>query len=247
MAPRCDGRRRLRWQVLAWALAGTALVWSTSAVAAPGPSPPGPPADRPAKTQAPDPLATTYLRLGAALYAQGQKEEAIELLETAAELAPESALAHAALGDAYAGLGTEAGFILAAVHYREALRLNPEMDEARIGLARASYRTGRVDEAIRNLQALLVKGQVVRPEYADELATYYLLDGRASEGIAALEKTLAREPAASPVRVVLAILYRHAGDEGRAAEALREAIRREPAGSPLRSYAEGLLARRSVR
>ncbi len=245
MAPRCDGRRGLRWQVLAWALAGTALVWSTRAVAAPAPSPPGSPADRPAKTQALDPLTAAYLRLGAALYAQGQKEEAIELLGAAAELAPESALARAALGDAYAGLETEAGFILAAVQYREALRLDPALDDARLGLARSSYRSGRVDQGIQNLEALLVKGGRIRPEYAGELASYYLLDGRASEGIAALEKALARDPAANPVRVVLAVLYRHAGDEARAAAALRETIGREPAGSPLRSYAEGLLARRA--
>ena len=72
---------------------------------------------------------------------------------------------------------------------------------------------------------------------------YYLLDGRARQGIAALEKALAQDPAANPVRVVLAALYRHAGDGPRAAVLLRDAIGREPAGSELRRYAENLLAK----
>lgn len=212
---------------------------AAAAEAAPAAAPPPPPETR----RAADELARTSLKLAGALSAQGRMEEAVEILGAAVEAAPESGVVHAALGDAYAGLGTEAALILAAIRYREALRLDPALDTARLGLARASYRAGRVDEGIRHLEALLAKGGTARAEYAGELAMYYLLDGRARQGIAALEKALAQDPAANPVRVVLAVLHRQVGEGARAAALLREAIGREPAGSDLRTYAEGLLAK----
>jgi tetratricopeptide (TPR) repeat protein len=83
--------------------------------------------------------------LGAILYQQGRHDEAIAQLDRALELVPNQPIYQATLGWAYSALGLLPD---AEVHWKEALRLNPQLVDVRNNLGVALYLQGKLDEAI---------------------------------------------------------------------------------------------------
>ena len=92
-------------------------------------------------------LAEAHYRLGQALAARGQLDEAISHYRKALELRPNFVEAHDHLAQALAALGRPAEAI---AHYERALELRPESAEAHRNLGSALAACGRSDEALRH-------------------------------------------------------------------------------------------------
>ncbi len=126
--------------------------------------------------------ASAYAGLGAAYDLKGSFltlpdliDKAIEALQRAIELNPKLGNGHAWLGSALSEAGRSDE---AVASYREALRLEPDDDRARAGLARVYWmRLGRVDEAITEFEHAVDLNPEAGYSYL-QLAQLYALRGR---------------------------------------------------------------------
>jgi tetratricopeptide (TPR) repeat protein len=79
------------------------------------------------------------------MHQRGQHDEAIALLDRALELVPNHPIYHATLGWAYSALGLLPD---AEIHWKEAVRLNPDLADVRNNLGVVLYLQGKLDEAV---------------------------------------------------------------------------------------------------
>lgn len=121
---------------------------------------------------------------------QRQADVAEADLRRAVELAPQNAVAHAALAAVLVRLGHTREAIY---HYERALAIDPTRAEARLGLARALADDSAVDEAVGQLEALLT----AEPEHPDGLAErgrLALRRGQADAAVSFLDRAVAAAP-----------------------------------------------------
>jgi TPR repeat protein len=129
-----------------------------------------------------------------------------------------------ALGRAAMGRGDAAG---AATSFREALRLEPDLIEAREGLGLALYEMGDLDGAVEELRALLRQHpDAVRARYV--LATALMAKQDWSSARTELEEVLRRQPDLDPALYSLGLSRYALGDSDGAIEAYRRVLARTP-------------------
>jgi len=112
--------------------------------------------------------------------------------------------------------------------YTEMVRVAPVSAAARGNLAHAHYNLGRLDEAIREMEAAssLVPGN---PDIAFELGSYYFKAGRFGEAAAAFEKAVRGRPGKDEAWNLLGISYAETGRTEAALEAFTRAFEINPA------------------
>ena len=177
-----------------------------------------------------------------------------EMLRRALELDPEFALAHAALGECYAGraLGWYAGIEAAdqaLPHARRALELEPDLLEGHLVLAMVHRLKGEPEKLLPAIERILA----MDPDHIEALewtGWSYMAMGRPERALKLLERAIERRPnffmAHSWLENCLEML-------GREADALREArqlkevlleeLRRHPDNVHVRSLLAGNLMR----
>lgn len=108
-------------------------------------------------------LQTGIMGLGQraeALYRAGRADEGQKLIEELVARYPESSKARAGLGRIHLFRGLP---VIAESHLREALRMEPELDDARYYLAMSLVEQKRYGEAVTEYQQVVAK----QPDYAD--------------------------------------------------------------------------------
>ncbi|RMH18085.1 MAG: tetratricopeptide repeat protein, partial [Acidobacteria bacterium] len=175
--------------------------------------------------------AAAWLRLGEAHLALGDARAARRAFERARRDAP--AAAHFGLGRAAARLGDHAA---AAEHFEQALRHQPAASQVRVPLAMAYRRTGRAEEARRQLAqrgerrvgfddplvaglAAGARGGALYKFRGDQA----VLDGRLHDAVADYRRAVAADPTSFFYRKSLALTLNRLGDARAAAAELEAA------------------------
>jgi len=160
-------------------------------------------------------LAKTYAE-------SGDLDKAQEVLGKLVAAYPNSAGAHLNMGTVQAQKRSQAGYIAAVKEYREALRLDPHRDDARLALARVLIELGRYSDAAENA-ALYTRH---KPQ---DYAGYYV-QGLADEGLAmwsqaveALRRADHLHPGDFQVHYNLGLALAHSGETADAVRELRAA------------------------
>ena len=110
------------------------------------------------------PTADVHLGLALCLTSTGRASEAAAALMEARRLEPGNPVVEANLG----ALALEAGDVTKAVEYLgEALRIDPDLHQARFNLARALARQGRRADALREAETLLQRLPAAAPQRAE--------------------------------------------------------------------------------
>ncbi len=170
----------------------------------------------------------------------GVWRDGVTLFEHTLRVTRDNAMAHRHLGVALGRVGREEE---AAAQYREALRLRPAAVSIRYDLALALARSGRPDEAERELALLLASD----PRSADAHtlhATLLLVRGDGARGLAHLEEAVAIGPDVALYRRNLGLAYARADRAADAERELAEAVRLEPWSADGRNWLGFLLAAR---
>ena len=138
----------------------TALSPNITAPRSTGRTPPGPPAQSPAKTRGPRLTLTWKIFLGTALESAGESDAALVEYQELAKLDPQSAIGQVGLGALLVKQGKTEEAIAAL---QKAIALDPKIFEAHWALGRALILAGRFDEAIEALQ----RAVALAPERSD--------------------------------------------------------------------------------
>ena len=150
-------------------------------------------------------------------------------LERARTLLPDEALIALNLGIAAARSGDPA---TGEAELRRALAIEPRYGSARVALGRLLRRTGRLDEAIVELEAAAASGgNEERARALVSLGRAYLAAGRAGDADRALTRAVELAPASADLRLGVARAYLASGRDGdvaRATAVLEEALRIAP-------------------
>ena len=147
------------------------------------------------------PISTTayeYYFAASILYSLNEFSEAIQMLEKATSLEPNYAPAWAQLGRAYTTnasllFGGQEHYGKAQAAYEKAIALNPSLVEARIYMANLLTDTGRVEQAVPLLRAVLREN----PNNAEahwELGYAYRFAGMLQESVQECERARANNP-----------------------------------------------------
>ncbi len=176
-----------------------------------------------------------WYNLGVLLRERGDLDEAVDAFRRALEIDPDAPAVHAALAVAYGRLG-RAGEAAAAL--AEADRLDPGRAAAAraglaLGLALDLARDGRLDEAERELAALVETHPSAETWY--NLGLVRARRGRPAEARAAYEEAIALDPSHAPAHNNLGIALAAAGDLAAARRHLERAAAADP------GYAEAWL------
>ncbi len=147
------------------------------------------------------------------------------LFEHALEVTEANPIAHTVLGQVEA----EAGDLDASVaHYREALRLEPRLDEARINLATILAHQGRLDDAAAELEAVL-PGARNPVDVRMRLGNVHALAGDLDAALEQYRAVLEQQPDHVMARSNLGQLLVRKGRRAEGMTAYREALARDPA------------------
>ncbi len=120
----------------------------------------------------------------------GELDEAVELMQRAIRLVPDSAEMHYNLGNAFQNMGR---FVEAIASFRQAIRLKPDLAPAYNNLANALRVTEQLDEAIATFhQAIRLKPDLV--EAYNNLGSALKHVGRLDEAIAAYREAIRLKP-----------------------------------------------------
>lgn len=163
--------------------------------------------------------------LGLLRHQQGHAAEALDLLERAVDLCPESADGRRALALLLDKRGDRPG---ALVHYRAAARLAPHDAFALNDLGCALMEAGQLDDAAGVLEGAVL----MAPEQGDALANLAIvLDrlGRTEEAVALAHRAVAARPEHAATHVALSIVLASSGLIGQAERAARHAAAIAPA------------------
>lgn len=125
--------------------------------------------------------------------------------------------------------------------FAEAVRLDPQDDEARRYLADTYYRQGFFDAALGELELITSRGHFVDPETMGLLNMCYVADEQYGRGINFMGKLAAEYPAKDDIKLQIAILAHHWGNKPLAVEWLRKVIDNPSATASNRSMAEKLM------
>jgi tetratricopeptide (TPR) repeat protein len=133
----------------------------------------------------------------------------------------------------------------AEARYRRALKLDPELDEARLRLGRVRLLEGRTHEALRDLEQVAAEARDVRQRYLARL-----FEGRARESLgdlagaaAAYREATAHSPEGQTGILALGRALDRLGDAAGAQEALERASAAQGPQDPWWDYQSGQPAR----
>jgi len=132
---------------------------------------------------------------------QGRAGEALEHLQKALALEPQSAIFHFALGNALSRDGRRDESI---VQYQNALEIKPDFAEAHNNLAYSLLEAGRVDEAITHFQSALEIEQSYQAYY--NLGYAFGRKGMAAAAMACFQKAIELQPQFVPAQIDLSWL-----------------------------------------
>jgi len=119
-----------------------------------------------------------------------QHKDALQALQTATQLLPEDAEAHANLAVTLLELGRLED---AVISYQRALQIKPDYADAHINLGNALRSLGQLDEALASYRRALA----IKPEYAEahrNLGNALLQAGRVDEAVVSYRRALAIKP-----------------------------------------------------
>lgn len=131
--------------------------------------------------------------------------------------------------------------LIAEQVFIEAVRLDPQDDEARRYLADTYYRQALFDAALEQLELITSRGHFVDPPTVALLNMCYVADEQYGRGINFMEKLAAEYPAKDDIKLQIAILAHHRGNKALAVEWLRKVIDNPSATASNRSMAEKLM------
>lgn len=169
--------------------------------------------------------APAYMGLSALYYWQtGREDEGLEAAETAVELAPDSAAAHAALA-----LAREARFAPedAVTAAEQAVELDEESAAAQAALAQAYLQDRQYEAALQAaVEAISLDPELAEGYYA--LGVCYSSMSEFARARAAFAQTIALEPQFAPWHVSLGNLWSWAAEYERADESFQRALELVP-------------------
>jgi tetratricopeptide (TPR) repeat protein len=178
-----------------------------------------PPADQNAALQAS--LALAYVD-------NGDANRGLETLKNLVLGQPNSADAHFSLGLLYAKNSQPADQEAAAAQYREALRLDPGIDPARLALGRVLLSSRNCSDAMLPLQEY-TKHKPGDPQGLHALGLAYKCVGRVNNALDALKRAERLDPKNAEVHYDLGVMLAHAARTEEAIQELDAAARIEPA------------------
>jgi tetratricopeptide (TPR) repeat protein len=152
---------------------------------------------------------------------------AMEALNQAVELEPASARTHLLMGESLSSSGK---FAEAILEYQTAIKLDPNLDSAYLGLASGYWKERQFDQALPFLKRVLEKS----PKDAEAngmLADILQHDGNDAEARKHAEVALAGNPDLIETRVVLARIYLGKQQPKLAIAELRKVLAADPDGS----------------
>jgi arylsulfatase A-like enzyme/Tfp pilus assembly protein PilF len=158
-------------------------------------------------------LAAAYDGIGDALVRLREYEKAVQFLQKAAELKPDSGMTQYRLGLSLFETGKVSE---STAHFERAVQSFPTWTDALYSLATVYVRTGRTDEALATLaRALKVDPQHFR---ANLLRGVLLVEERPSEALPYLQRATETAPNASEPHVYMAQAYEKLGNKQKAEE-----------------------------
>jgi tetratricopeptide (TPR) repeat protein len=180
--------------------------------------------------------------LGMAYAEGGDMANALATLEVLVAAQPDSADAQFRLGLLYDRRDLPSDQEAAAQHYREALRLDPKMDAARLALAHSLLSSQQYSQALTVLQEYIAHDSGSAP-------AWYLLGvvnqalGQVNAALEAFRKTTILDPRDSQARYELGVLLARAGKDREALSQLQTAERLSPRNPQVHRELATLLAR----
>jgi len=172
------------------------------------------------------PTATAHVVLATGLIELGRYSEAHRHAEIAAQLSPLAASPRYVLGNAMALEGNREGAI---GQYRVALRLEPQLDVARIALGRLLTEQGRNAEALALLSQSVGNDSRIGQEQAQvEIGRALAAQGRLAEAIDQYRLALRMQPDSASAQGNLGLALTQSGSFAEGEEHLRRALELAP-------------------
>jgi tetratricopeptide (TPR) repeat protein len=166
--------------------------------------------------------------LGLAYVENGDANKGLETLKNLVVLQPNSAEAHFSLGLLYAKNSQPADQEAAVAQYREALRLDPGMDPARLALGRVLLSSGNCSDAMLPLQEY-TKHKPGDGQGFHALGLAHKCVGRVNDSVDALKRAERLEPKNAEVHYYLGVMLAQAARTDEAIQELESAARIDPA------------------
>ncbi len=180
-----------------------------------------------AKQAPPDQAEQVRAALGTAYAANGEMEKALSTLKGLIDAQPDSADAHFTLGSVYAKEGPSQNKEAAVAEFREAMRLDENLDSARIALGRVLISLQKYTDAAP------VVLEYVRRQPRDSQG--FIALGQACEGlkkpegaVKALERAAVLNPKDAAIRLDLGMLLASTGQTDAGIQQLKAAERLNP-------------------
>ena len=194
-----------------------------------------------AQPPAPEQVVPVTVALGLAYSQAGQPAKAIETLQQLVASHPDSAEAHLGLGALEAG-AQPPSLEAAIVEFREALRLDPNKDEARLALGRALISQQNFSDAIAPLREYVEREPVdYQGYYAAGLAYKGLQQWDPS--VELLQRAARLNPSSYEVHYELGFALAETGQTERAIRELRAAEKIRPSAPEVHDQLAQLLAK----
>ena len=175
--------------------------------------------------QIPPDNARAHDNLGVRLAESGKTELAVPEFEKAVALCEDFALGHFHLALAYDRLGRVSQ---AAGEYEAALRIDPDLVDARYALSAICWKLGDREGAIKLLRQIAPRDPAFAAEVRYNLGVELRQVGRLEEATRQLLAALQSQPQSVPSHIALAQVYTERRDFTAAVATLRQAIRRAP-------------------
>jgi Tfp pilus assembly protein PilF len=184
------------------------------------------------------PSSEEYDERAHALYNEGRYDEALDLLREGVGRFPESVELHVGIG--YARLAREE-YAWARAAFDEALRLDPEHEDALAGFGEVALKLGRVDEAMLAFDRTVELGYEDDTDLMLQVGRALFREGYIEGALAFFERAV--QHAADHAEAVACVGYaqHRLGHDAAAVEALRRALRLDDGFGEARVYLANLL------
>lgn len=180
-----------------------------------------------------------HIFLGAALYWQGQVDQAMSEYRAALKLDPENAHAHQLMGIAYAWKGD---INSALESFKKTVEIDPDRPDSQMNLGSTYAALGNYDEALFHFRNA-VRLDKNHPLYHYQLGSLYEVMGRDNLAEDSFKKALRLYPNYEEAMLALAVLSEKQGSSTKAELNYRKALKIKPGDSVARFRLANLLAR----
>ena len=167
------------------------------------------------------------------LYNEGRYDDAIEVVRAGLDLYPFSAELHVGLG--YSRLAREE-FAWARRSFEDALGLDPDHEDALVGLGEALLKFGEIQRAVACFESMLVLGYRDDHDLVLQAGRALFREGVVEAARRFFEIASASHPDSCEVNACLGYAAHRAGDESDAILYLRRALELEPNHAEARIY-----------